>query len=366
VRDTQMPAPYRTWVTAACVALACSVPVSLVAPRLMPRPWAAWAAWPGYIWLGFMLLLLAALLGGDFIRLILGIGRAVISRPQLDPVARLRLARALAVAVVSVSAVVGSYSIFQGLREPLVRDLRIAIPGLPSALAGTTIVQLTDLHIGATKRSRFASDIVRRVNALSPDVVVITGDLVEGRFGSGREDTLPLAALHARQGVFMVTGNHEYYSGLHEWLPELQRLGIRVLRNEHVVLDADKGNGGWELVGIEDWNGRSIEPDGGPDFPRAVAGHDPSRPMVLLSHQPRAIYLAAQAGVALMLSGHTHGGQIWPFNYMVHLQQPFVDGLHRVGQTQLYVSPGTGYWGPPMRLGTRGEITRITLVSSSS
>jgi len=312
-----------------------------------------------------MLLLLASLVATDLLRLILAVGQAVASRPQLDPVARLRLARALAVAVVAVSAVVGSYSIFQGLREPVVKELRIAIPGLPPALTGTTIVQLTDLHIGATKRSSFASDIVRRCNALSPDVVVITGDLVEGRFGSGREDTLPLAGLRARQGVFMVTGNHEYYSGLRQWLPELQRLGIRVLRNEHVVIDADKGHG-WELVGIEDWNGRSIESDGGPDFPRAVAGHDPSRPMVLLSHQPRAIYLAAQAGVALMLSGHTHGGQIWPFNYMVHLQQPFVNGLHRVGQTQLYVSPGTGYWGPPMRLGTRGEITRITLVSDPS
>jgi predicted MPP superfamily phosphohydrolase len=309
-----------------------------------------------------MLLLLAALVATDLLRLMFAVGRAVSARPQLDPATRIRLARALAVAVVAVSAVVGSLSIFQGLREPVVRELRIVIPGLPPALAGTTIVQLTDLHIGATKRRSFASDIVRRCNALSPDVVVITGDLVEGRFGSGREDTLPLAGLRARQGVFMVTGNHEYYSGLREWLPELQHLGIRVLRNEHVVIDADKGKG-WELAGIEDWNGRSIEPDGGPDLLRALAGHDPKHPVILLSHQPRAIYLAAQNGVALMLSGHTHGGQIWPFNYVVHLQQPFVEGLHSVGQTQLYVSPGTGYWGPPMRLGTRGEITRITLVS---
>jgi hypothetical protein len=362
VRDTQVPLPYRIWTTAVCVALACSVPISLMAPRLMPRPWAAYAAWPGYIWLGFMLLLLAALVGTDLLRLILAIARALSSRPQLDPATRLRLARALAVAVVVASSVVGSYSIFQGLREPVVRELRIAIRGLPPALAGTTIVQLTDLHIGATKRRGFASDIVRRSNALSPDVVVITGDLVEGRFGSGREDTLSLAGLRARQGVFMVTGNHEYYSGLREWLPELQRLGIRVLRNEHVVIDGDRG-GGWELAGIEDWNGGSVEPDGGPDLARALAGHDPTRPLVLLSHQPRAIYSAAQAGVALMLSGHTHGGQIWPFKYLVRLQQPFLEGLHKLGQTQLYVSPGTGYWGPPMRLGTRGEITRITLVS---
>jgi predicted MPP superfamily phosphohydrolase len=365
VRDTQMPLPYRTWATAACVALACSVPISLMAPRLMPRPWASWAAWPGYIWLGLMLLLLAALLATDVFKLVLAVGRAVSARPQLDPATRLLLTRALAVTVVAVGAVVGTYSIFQGLRAPVVKEIRIAVPGLPPALSGTTIVQVTDLHIGATKSRSFAGDIVGRINALAPDMVVITGDLVEGRFGSGREDTLSLAGLRARLGVFMVTGNHEYYSGLREWLPELQRLGIRVLRNEHVVVDADKG-GGWELAGIEDWNGRSIEPDGGPDLARALAGNDASRPVILLSHQPRAIYPAARAGVTLVLSGHTHGGQIWPFTYLVHLQQPFLEGLHRVGKTQLYVSPGTGYWGPPMRLGTRAEITRITLVADSS
>jgi predicted MPP superfamily phosphohydrolase len=140
-------------------------------------------------------------------------------------------------------------------------------------------------------------------------------------------------------------------------LPDLQRLGIRVLRNEHVVIDAEK-DGGWELA--------SIEPDGGPDLARALAGHDPSRAVILLSHQPRAIYPAARAGVGLVLSGHTHGGQIWPFAHLVRLQQPFLEGLHRVDRTQLYVSPGTGYWGPPMRLGTRAEITRITLVSGRS
>ena len=365
VRETQMPPPYRTWATVACVALACSVPVSLMAPRLMPQPWAALAAWPGYIWLGLMLLLLAGLVATDVLRLVFVLGRAVSASPQLDPATRLLLVRLLAITVVAAGAVVGVYSIFQGLRDPVVKQIRIPIRGLPPALAGTTIVQLTDLHIGATKSRSFVTDVVRRTNALAPDVIAITGDLVEGRFGSGRDDTLALADLRARLGVFMVTGNHEYYSGLREWLPKLQRLGIRVLRNEHVVIDAEKG-GGWELAGIEDWNGRSIEPDGGPDLGRALSGHDPARPVILLSHQPRAIFSAAQAGVALVLSGHTHGGQIWPFSCLVRLQQPFLEGLHRVGRTLLYVSPGTGYWGPPMRLGTRAEIARITLVPDRS
>ena len=355
-----MPLPYRTWATAACVALAGSVPISLMAPRLMPRPWAAFAAWPGYVWLGLMLLLFAALVATDLLRLVFALGKAGSIIPQIDPATRLQLVRLVAATVFAVSAVLGTYSILQGLRAPVVRELRIAVPGLPPAAAGTTIVLLTDLHIGATKSRGFAEDIVLRTNALAPDVIVITGDLVEGRFGSVREDTLPLAGLRARLGVFMVTGNHEYYSGLGEWLPELQRLGIRVLRNEHVVIDPEKG-GGWELAGIEDWNGGSIEPGGGPDLGRALAGRDPSRPVILLSHQPRAIYQAARAGVGLVLSGHTHGGQIWPFAPLVRLQQPFLEGLHRVAGTQIYVSPGTGYWGPPMRLGTRAEITKITL-----
>jgi predicted MPP superfamily phosphohydrolase len=360
VRQTQMAQPNRTLATVGCIALACSVPISLLAPRLMPRSWAGFAAWPGYIWLGFMLVMLVALAATDLFRLAVVLSRTIASRPPLEPGTRLLMARILAITVLVVTAVVGSYAIFQGLRSPMVREIRIAIPGLPPALAGTTIVQLTDLHIGTTKSRSFVEDVVSRTNALAPDVIVITGDLVEGRFGSGREDTLPLAGLRARLGVFMVTGNHEYYAGLREWLPELRRLGIRVLRNEHVVLDPEKG-GGWELAGIEDWNGGSIEPGGGPDLARALAGHEPSRPLILLSHQPRAVFPASRYGVALVLSGHTHGGQIWPFTFLVRLQQPFLQGLHRVGQTQIYVNPGTGSWGPPMRLGTRTEITRITL-----
>ena len=365
VRQTQLRPPYRAWALAACIVLACSVPVSLMAPRLLPRSWAALAAWPGYIWLGLMLVLLVAVAATDLFRLTFFLGRIVSARPQLDPAARLLLARVLAATALVATALVGTYAIFQGLRAPVVKEIQVAIPGLAPALTGTTIVQLTDLHIGTTKSRSFVEDVVSRTNALAPDIIVITGDLVEGRFGSVREDTLPLAGLRARLGVFMVTGNHEYYAGLREWLPELRRLGIRVLRNEHVVLDAEKG-GGWELAGIDDWNGGSIEPGGGADLARALAGHEPDRPVILLSHQPRAVFTAAQAGVGLVLSGHTHGGQIWPFTFLVRLQQPFLQGLHRVDRTQVYVNPGTGSWGPPMRLGTCPEITRITLVPGQS
>jgi len=153
-----------------------------------------------------------------------------------------------------------------------------------------------------------------------------------------------------------VTGNHEYYSGVDEWIAELGRIGVRVLRNERVAL-AD----GLDLAGVDDHSARRMRDDHGPDLPRALAGRDPARAVVLLAHQPRAVEEASRHGVDLQLSGHTHGGQIWPWMYMVRLQQPYVAGLFKHGETHLYVSSGTGYWGPPMRLGTTPEITRITL-----
>jgi predicted MPP superfamily phosphohydrolase len=307
-----------------------------------------------------MLVLFAALLATDFARLVFIVGRSMVGVPPLSAQQHLALARLVAVAVCGLAAVTGGYSVFQGLRSPAIKDLQIALPKLPASLAGTKLVQLSDLHIGATKSQSFGEEVVRRTNALNPDIILLTGDIVDGRFGSARADVQVLAGLRARLGVYMVTGNHEYYSGVHEWLPELERLGIKVLRNRHVTLDGEK-DGGWVLAGIDDWNGASVVPGEGPDLGRALTGIDPRLPIVLLSHQPKAINPAARLGVGLVLSGHTHGGQIWPFGLIVRLQQPFLVGSHRVKDTQLYINSGTGYWGPPMRLGSRAEITQITL-----
>jgi predicted MPP superfamily phosphohydrolase len=174
-----------------------------------------------------------------------------------------------------------------------------------------------------------------------------------------RDAIAPIAGLRARHGVYFVTGNHEYYSGVDAWLAELTRLGVRVLRNERVEIGG--GDASFDLAGIDDWSSRGMAPGHGPDLPRALDGRDPARELVLLAHQPRAVHEAAARGVGLQLSGHTHGGQIWPWGFAVRLQQPYVLGLSREGRTHIYVSPGTGYWGPPMRLGTRGEITRVIL-----
>ena len=164
--------------------------------------------------------------------------------------------------------------------------------------------------------------------------------------------------LRARHGVFFVTGNHEYYSGAEEWVAFLPTLGIRVLRNERVRVE--RGGAGFDLVGVDDLFGGMV-PGHGMDLDRALAGRDPEVPAVLLAHQPTVVRQAAPRGVALQLSGHTHGGQIFPFNFLVSLVQPWMHGLHRVDYTTLYVHRGTGYWGPPIRVGAPGEVARIEL-----
>jgi len=259
------------------------------------------------------------------------------------------------------AVLLGAHGIARGVSAPRVVEVPVVIRGLPRGRAGTTIAQLTDVHVGPTIGRAFVEDIVNRTNALAPDVIAITGDLVDGSVEQLGEAVAPLGRLRARFGVYFVTGNHEYFSGADAWLAELTRLGIRVLRNERVSIG--QGSDLFDLAGVDDYNARRSSPDHGPDLERALAGRDTTRPVVLLAHQPREIANAVRLGVALQLSGHTHAGQIWPFNYLVKLQQPYVAGLHRHpgSDTQIYVSAGTGYWGPPMRVGTHGEITRIVL-----
>jgi predicted MPP superfamily phosphohydrolase len=206
----------------------------------------------------------------------------------------------------------------------------------------------------------FIEDLVGRVNALAPDIVAITGDLVDGSVVELREAVAPLAGLRARHGVYFVTGNHEYFAGAGPWLDELARLGVRVLRNERVTIGA--GDEAFDLAGVDD---HSAERYGGlpgdEAVARALGGRAAGREVVLLAHQPKSFAAAARHGVGLQISGHTHGGQLWPFGAIVRLAQPFVAGLHRRGDAQIYVSRGTGYWGPPMRLGAPAEITEIVL-----
>jgi predicted MPP superfamily phosphohydrolase len=240
-----------------------------------------------------------------------------------------------------------------------VRRVEVKLRRLDPRQDGTTIVQITDLHVGPTIRRPAVADIVARSNALSPDIVAITGDLVDGTVAELREAVSSLAELRAKQGVFFVTGNHEYFSGVGPWMAELARLGIRVLRNERVSIE--RGGAAFDLAGVDDRSAARYGDGHGENLGAALAGRDRTRPVVLLAHQPRTVLDAAALDVDLQLSGHTHGGQIWPFGALVRLQQRFLAGLSRHGNTLIYVSCGTGYWGPPMRLGAPAEITQIVL-----
>jgi hypothetical protein len=201
--------------------------------------------------------------------------------------------------------------------------------------------------------------VVEKVNALEADAIVITGDLVDGPLSALREHVAPLADLRAKHGVYFVTGNHEYYAGADEWIAELRSLGIHVLRNERVSLG--DGEHSFDLAGVDDWTAARFGSGHGPNLDKALEGRDASRELVLLAHQPKQIREAAEKGVGLQISGHTHGGQIFPWHALVKLDQPYLAGLSKHGDTQIYVSRGTGYWGPPIRVGAPSEITLLEI-----
>ena len=254
----------------------------------------------------------------------------------------------------------GGVALAGALRGPVHTRVEIPLERWPRALDGFRIVQISDIHIGPILGRAFAADLVRRCNALEPDVIAVTGDLADGSVQRLEQEVAPFAELRARHGVYFVTGNHDHYSGVRDWVARVRELGLRVLRNEHVTIERDGAS--FDLAGVDDHQGTFA--DGWrEDLPAALEGHDPARALVLLAHDPRTFKRSRSAGVDLQLSGHTHGGQIWPFHYLVRLSTRWVAGLYLEGPARIYVSRGTGFWGPPMRLRAPAEITEHVLRS---
>jgi predicted MPP superfamily phosphohydrolase len=369
VRDPALAEPWRRLATFLLVALAAASPLGMAAVRLAPRPFSKLLPAFAFTWLGLAFMLFCAVLALDLARAAAQGGGwlADLLRtrpgPPADPERRRFIARALAGTALVATGGTGALA-FGSARGPAeITEVPVRLARLPRALSGLTIAQITDLHVGPTIGEREVRRVVEQVNALRPDLVAVTGDLVDGSVRDLGRAVAQLGRLEARHGVFFVTGNHEYYSGVGSWVAELGRLGIRVLRNERVVI-GDAG-ASLDLAGVDDWGARRY--GAGADLGRALDGRDPDRALVLLAHQPRGVEEAVRAGVELQLSGHTHGGQIFPFSLLVGAVYPYVRGLyaHEEGDRSghVYVSRGTGYWGPPLRLGSPPEIAKIVLTA---
>ncbi|MCX5502663.1 metallophosphoesterase [Streptomyces sp. NBC_00053] len=366
-------------------------------------------AWPGYLWLAAVLYLTLALLVGEAVRPVL---RRVLARragrpddadtasadgvndagpasrandadrsnpaadtpgagtsaapatlvaeapapPRPDaPSRRLFVARAVggAAAVAGLGTVgLGTYGV---LRGPGVKRITVPLAKLPRSAHGFRIAVVSDIHLGPILGRAHTQRIVDTINRTQPDLVAVVGDLVDGTVADLGPAAEPLARLKARHGNFFVTGNHEYYSGAAQWVDRVKELGLHPLENDRVEID------GFDLAGVNDIAGESEGQ--GPDFARALGDRDRTRAAVLLAHQPVVIHDAVAHGVDLQLSGHTHGGQLWPGNFIADLANPTGAGLDRYGDTQLYVSRGAGAWGPPVRVGAPSDITVVELAS---
>lgn len=360
IRDTGVGFPTRRVMIGILAALAVGVPAAVIMSRLVPPSSSSRWITPVYLWIGVSTVVVLSVAAIDLVRGAYSLAAFGLGGP--DPDQRRALARLAAAAALTIGLGASGWAALEGRR---VRIKRIEVPlkKLPIALDGLSIVQLSDLHIGPVIGRGFVERVVAMANDLAPDIVAITGDLVDATVEELSGEVAPLARLTSRFGTFFVTGNHEYFADAPGWCQYLAQLGVRVLRNEHVAIE--RGGQVLHLAGIDDYESERIEVGHRPDLAKAVAGRDPSRPLVLLAHQPRAIRDAVRHGVDLQLSGHTHGGQLWPLGWLQRMSQPIVAGLKKFNDTFLYVSCGTGSSGPPMRLAARAEITHITLRATS-
>jgi uncharacterized protein len=332
------------------------IPFSMRTRALQNRKLADRLAWVGLTAMGFFSSLFVLTLLRDVVlvgvHLFLSEGQAQL---WVAPSAQMTLYLSLFVSVAG---------LIIARRRPGIVEIKIPVVDLPLALHGFSIAQISDLHVGPTIKRGFVEGIVQQTNDLKADMIAVTGDLVDGSVQQLSTHTAPLAGLKARHGAYFVTGNHEYYSGERAWTAEIRRLGLRVLKNEHVVLKHDGAS--LVLAGVTDISAHHFDPEQRSDPATALRGAPgDAGAKVLLAHQPSSAMAAANAGFDVQISGHTHGGQFWPWNLFIHLFQPFSGGLHRLKNLWIYVSRGTGYWGPPNRFGVPSEITRIRLVPAA-
>ncbi|UXY21519.1 metallophosphoesterase [Streptomyces cynarae] len=383
VRDTTRgPGLARRTGTAVLVAGPVLMVAALVAERAGAPFWLQRVlGWPGFLWMALTLYLLLALVAGELVRPLVRrlvergaraeeraplpatvpVGPAPAdpepapSQVQSAPSRRLFVSRVVGGAVAAAAVGTVGYGTYGVLRGPAVKRVTVPLAKLPRAAHGFRIAVVSDIHLGPVLGRGFAQKVVDTINSTQPDLIAVVGDLVDGSVKDLGPAAAPLSRLKARHGSYFVTGNHEYFSGADQWVEEVRRLGLHPLENARTELPA------FDLAGVNDLAGESEGE--GPDFTKALGDRDTSRTVVLLAHQPLQIHEAVRHHVDLQLSGHTHGGQLWPGNFVAAAANPTVAGLDRYGDTQLYVSRGAGAWGPPTRVGAPSDITVIELAS---
>ncbi|RZS40948.1 hypothetical protein EV193_103266 [Herbihabitans rhizosphaerae] len=379
VRDTTTSKTLRKIGAGVLIALALLSAAGLLLPRRLGPDAGKWVAWPGYVWLALLVYLCLVLAVLELPRLALrrwvrGGPRTLVAdatstvdtpaepepvphKESTEQSRRLFLARGSALVAGAASAGIVGYGMAEALGPPDVRRVTVPLRRLHPDLRGFRIAVVSDIHLGPMLGRGHTERVVRMINETGADLVAVVGDTVDGTVDELRRDVEPLRDLVSRHGSFFVTGNHEYYSGHEHWIAEFERLGMHGLRNEHTTIS--RGGGSFELAGINDVNGRSA--DDPPDIDDALAGRDTSVPTILLAHQPVQVSDAVRHKVDLQLSGHTHGGQFYPFHHVVQLGQPSLAGLSKVDDTWLYVTRGAGFWGLPVRVAAPPDITVVEL-----
>jgi hypothetical protein len=294
-------------------------------------------------------------------------GCALAEQTAATETRRVFVARSVAGGALLAAGGIGAGGMRAALWDITTPEIQVVLPKLPRALDGFSIALLTDVHIGPLLDGRFLRHLVEKTNQLKPDMIAIGGDLVDGSVAQIGEHVAELRHLRSKYGTYFVTGNHEYYAGAGPWVEFLQRLGIRVLTNSRQKIgDSSPGGASFDLVGLPDFlAGRAGAEE--PQIAKAIIGRDPERELIVLAHQPVQIQQSAIADAGLQLSGHTHGGQLYPFGALTRLVQPYLAGLYRHtgSDTQIYVSRGSGFWGPPMRVLAPSEISLIRLSAYS-
>jgi uncharacterized protein len=333
--------------------------------------WSDAFAWVAYVLFGFFSLVFAFLVARDllllvtvsadyafsFVKTLLGARDA--SSFLLSPERRHFLVNATNMGILGLTALLCIYGFYEARRTPRIVQISVPLKDLPSELEGFTIAQITDLHVGPTVKRGFVKSVANLVQNLHPDAIAVTGDIVDASVKEIGKDVAPLGELSAPYGKYFITGNHEYYAGAEPWIEEMKRLGCIVLLNEHRVIE--RGKARILLAGVTDYSAGRFNKNWASSPEAALNGAPPCNVKIILAHQPHSIFASSRAGFDLQITGHTHGGQYFPYKYLARLVEPYVSGWHLHNKTFIYVSRGTGYWGPPLRIGVPSEIPVFTL-----